>query len=162
MKKLILAGVAILALAACDSREEAPAAADAGSADAAAVAPQAEAAAPDSQPAYGKGDALVAGTDYNATTIVKCGFDSKPPTQDCNAGIKRNWGNPGEHLIEVAKPDGRKRAVFFKGLDPYGADSAQSDGSAGWDFAFTRNEDQVTVKFGPETYVFVDAMITGG
>lgn len=107
-------------------------------------------------------DAKVAGTEYNATTIMKCGFDDKPPTGSCDAGIKRNWGKPGEHLIEVTKPDGRKRAIFFRGTTPYGADGAQSDGSAGWDFAVKRSGDEVTVSYGPETYVIVDAMIEGG
>ena len=107
-------------------------------------------------------DAKVAGTDYNATTIVKCGFENNPPTQSCDAGIKRNWGEPREHLIEVTKPDGSKRAIFFRGTKPYGADSAQADGSAGWDFKSTRSGDQTTIRFGPETYVVVDAMIEGG
>ena len=114
------------------------------------------------QPAYGEGDALVAGTDYNATTLLSCGFDNAAPTQTCEAGIKRNWGEEGQHLIEVTKPDGFKRAIFLRGTEPYGADSAQADGSAGWDFTTTRDGDMVTVKFGPETYVLVDAMVTGG
>lgn len=108
------------------------------------------------------GDALVAGTDYNATTILDCGFGGAAPTESCNAGIKRNWGEDGTHLIEVTKPDGRKRAVFFNGTEPFSADSAQADGSAAWEFSSSRDGDRVTVKFGPETYVFVDAMITGG
>ncbi|MDC8754882.1 hypothetical protein OIK40_09540 [Erythrobacter sp. sf7] len=108
-------------------------------------------------------DALVPGTDYNATTIISCGFDGAPPTQKCDAGIKRNWGDaPGEHLVEVTKPDGMKRAIFFRGTEPYGADSVQADGSAGWDLKWTRSGDQTTITFGPETYVVVDAMITGG
>ena len=113
-------------------------------------------------PAYGEGDAMVAGTDYNATTILDCGFDNAPPTQSCEAGVKRNWGEDGTHLVEVSKPDGSKRAIFFNGTEPYGADSAQADGSAGWDFTTTRDGDRVTVNFGPETYVLVDALITGG
>lgn len=107
-------------------------------------------------------DALVAGTDYNATTIMKCGFDGKPPTGNCNAGVKRQWGEDGTTLVEVTKPDGRKRAIFIKGLEPYGADSAQADGSAGWDFKTSRSGDEVTVTFGPETYVIVDALVEGG
>ena len=109
-----------------------------------------------------EGDAMVAGTDYNATTILECGFDNAPPTQSCEAGVKRNWGEDGTHLVEVSKPDGSKRAIFFNGTEPYGADSAQADGSAGWDFTTTRDGDRVTVNFGPETYVLVDALITGG
>ena len=118
---------------------------------------------PPPDPASSSEDALVAGTDYNATTILPCGFDGAAPTQKCDAGIKRNWGDaPGEHLIEVTKPDGRKRAIFLRGTEPYGADSAQSDGSAGWEFKTTRKDDQVTISYGPETYVIVDALIVGG
>lgn len=108
------------------------------------------------------GDATVAGTDYNATTILDCGFDGAAPTQSCDAGIKRNWGEDGSHLVEVTKPDGFKRAIFFEGTTPVGADSAQADGSAGWDFSTSREGDRVTVSYGPETYVIVDAMIEGG
>ena len=108
-------------------------------------------------------DALVAGTEYNATAPIQCGFDDAAPTQSCTAGVKRNWSErPDEHLVEVTKPDGRKRAIFFRGTEPYSADSAQSDGSAGWDFEASRDGDRVTISYGPETYVIVDALITGG
>ncbi|WP_247713257.1 hypothetical protein [Qipengyuania polymorpha] len=113
-------------------------------------------------PMAGRGDAMVAGTDYNATAPVPCGFGGASPSQTCNAGVKRNWGEDGTTLVEVTKPDGRKRAIFFNGTEPYGADSAQTDGSAGWDFTSTRDGDRVTIKFGPETYVVVDAFIEGG
>lgn len=112
--------------------------------------------------AAGDGDVLVAGTDYNATTILPCGFDGEAPTRSCDAGVKRNWGEDGTNLVEVIKPDGRKRALFFNGTTPYGADSAQADGSAGWDITTSREGDRVTIRFGPETYVVVDALIEGG
>ena len=158
MLKFIVAGALAASLAACGPQEaDEPTAAD-NSADTTAM-PEASA----SPAQTGAEDSLVAGTDYNATTILDCGFDNKPPTQSCNAGVKRNWGDtPGEHLVEVTKPDGRKRAIFFRGTEPYGPDSAQADGSAGWDFETSRKGDQVTVNFGPETYVIVDAMIEGG
>ncbi|WP_343343753.1 hypothetical protein WJT74_08675 [Sphingomicrobium sp. XHP0239] len=108
------------------------------------------------------GDALVEGTDYNATAPIQCGFDGAAPSRSCDAGVKRNWGEDGTTLVEVTKPDGRTRAIFFRGTTPYGADSAQSDGSAGWDFDVTRDGDQVTVRYGPETYVIVDALVEGG
>ncbi|MDP4574492.1 hypothetical protein Q9K02_04990 [Qipengyuania sp. G39] len=108
-------------------------------------------------------DALVPGTEYNATAPIQCGFDNAAPTQSCTAGVNRNWSErPNEHLVEVTKPDGRKRAIFFRGTEPYSADSAQSDGSAGWDFETSRDGDRVTISYGPETYVIVDALITGG
>ena len=113
-------------------------------------------------PAAAGNDALVAGTEYNATTTLPCDFGGAAPTQTCEAGAKRNWGEDGTNLVEVTKPDGRKRAIFFNGTEPYSADSAQSDGSAGWDFETQRDGDRVTITYGPETYVVVDALITGG
>ena len=156
MRKLILAGTLAGLLTACGGADTQEPTANEGADDTAAAAGTA------GQPAYGEGDALVDGTDYNATTLLGCGFENAAPTQTCEAGIKRNWGEEGEHLIEVSKPDGMKRAIFLRGTEPYGADSAQADGSAGWDFKTKRNGDQVTVTFGPETYVLVDAMVTGG
>jgi hypothetical protein len=124
--------------------ESAPAPAAAGSGDA------------------GSGDALVPGTDYNATASVACGFDGSEPTGSCPAGVKRNWGEDGTTLVEITKPDGRKRALFFRGTTPYGADSAQADGSAGWSFEVSRRDDQSVIRFGPESYVVVDAFVVGG
>ena len=162
MSHIFLAGGLLIAVSACGVSQDAEAeGGDAAAMETPAATPAAAGATGD-QTAAGDTDVLVPGTEYNATTVLKCGFDDKAPTQDCNAGIKRNWGEPGEHLIEVVKPDGRKRAIFFRGTEPYGADSAQSDGSAAWELKSTRKDDQVTVRFGPETYVIIDAMIEGG
>lgn len=122
----------------------------------------ANAGMPEMQTPVGDGDALVPGTEYNATSIIPCGFGGAEPTRQCPAGIIRNWGEDGAHLIEVEKPDGLKRAIFLKGTEPFSADSSQADGSAGWDFETSRNGDEVTIKYGPETYVIFDAMVTGG
>ena len=108
------------------------------------------------------GDALVPETDYNATTELRCGMGGAAPTSLCKAGVKRKWGEDGTTLVEVTKPDGTQRALFFKGTKPFGADSSEADGSAAWPFTSTRKGDEVTIKFGPETYIVFDALITGG
>ena len=108
------------------------------------------------------GDALVAGTDYNATGQIECGFDNAAPTRMCNTGVKRNWNEPGATLVEVSKPDGFKRALFFKNGKAFGADSAEADGSAGWSFETRRDSDNTVIEFGPETYVVPDAFVLGG
>ena len=108
------------------------------------------------------GDALVEGTEFNATTILPCGFDGEGATSQCDAGVVRNWGDNGEALVQVTKPDGSQRAIFFDGTTPIGADSAEADGSAGWDFDHSRDGDRMTITYGPETYVMVDAFIVGG
>lgn len=152
--KIMLLGLSALTLAACDAPGDgAPAPASDGETSA-----PAEEVSVDSASV----DALVPGTEYNATAPIPCGFGGKAPDLQCDAGVKRNWGEDGTTLVEVQKPDGFKRAIFYKGTEPYGADSAQADGSAGWEFKATRDGDQVTINFGPETYVIFDAFVEGG
>jgi len=117
---------------------------------------------PAATPVFESVDALVPGTDYHATTLVRCGFGGAEPAADCPAGVKRKWGEDGTTLVEVEKPDGFKRALFFRGTTPYGADSAEADGSAGWTFEVSRRDDQSVIKYGPETYIIVDAFVVGG
>lgn len=107
-------------------------------------------------------DAMVAGTDYNATGPIPCGtggsFDAT-----CEAGVKRGWDDEGGHLVEVTKPDGMKRAIFFDAAGKaFGADSAQADGSAGWDFVTSRDDDWTIIEYGPERYRIPDALVLGG
>jgi hypothetical protein len=64
------------------------------------------------------GDALVPGTDYNATAPVACGFDGGEPTGTCDAGVKRRRGDDGTTLVEITKPDGRRRTVPPAGPSP--------------------------------------------
>ena len=45
------------------------------------------------------------------------------------------------NVAEVTKPDGMKRAIFFKDGKPLSADSAQSDCSASYKFNFTQHCD---------------------
>lgn len=101
-------------------------------------------------------------TGFNATAQVECGFDGAAPTLRCDAGVKRAWNAPDQALVEVTKPDGTTRAIYFRGVEPYGAESAQADGSAGWEFKTSRAGDRVIISYGPETYVIVDAFIEGG
>ncbi|WP_241255098.1 hypothetical protein [Altererythrobacter sp. BO-6] len=163
MIRQFCAATLLVTLAACGGNSgEGDEAAKAVDVENAATGPEESTTMANGEPAYGFGDAKDPETGYHATTILKCGFDNASPTQSCEAGVKRNWNGEGEHLVEVTKPDGRKRAIFFKGTEAYGADSAQADGSAGWDFKTTRDGDQLTISFGPETYVIVDAFIEGG
>ena len=153
MMKPIALGVACAITAACGDTQQAEA--PAGTAVTEPETPSDTAIDPD-------GDALVEGTEFNATAQIQCGFDGAEPTQSCEAGVKRNWMEEGRSLVSVTKPDGYTRAIYFEGTTPFGADSAEADGSAGWDFEFSQEGDQITVNFGPETYVVVDALITGG
>jgi hypothetical protein len=159
LRTILLAGALGLALAACNDNSGATAAGNES-----AAAQSASASEPNGPPPPPDiPEPIEPGDEYSATTILDCSFDGAAPTAKCNAGVKRKWGDKGdEALVEVFKPDGMKRALYFKGTDPYGADSNQADGSAAWDFTFTRKGDEVTIKFGPETYVVFDSLIVGG
>jgi heat shock protein HslJ len=107
-------------------------------------------------------DALVPDTGYNATASVVCTFANGPSARRCEAGVRRRAGGDGTTFVEIRKPDGRTRVIFFRGATAYGADSAQADGSAGWVFEAKRRRDESVVNFGPERYVIPDAFVIGG
>ncbi|GAB93497.1 hypothetical protein [Gordonia rhizosphera] len=101
------------------------------------------------------------GTEADATMQIACSVTGGEPTSSCTARVTRNWGDDGTTLVEVSKPDGYRRALFFRGTTPYGADSAESDGSAGFDFTVTRDGDASVIVFGPERYIVPDAFVLG-
>ncbi len=100
-------------------------------------------------------------TEVDATMQIACSVTGGEPTSSCTARVTRNWGEDGTTLVEVSKPDGYTRALFFRGTTPYGADSAESDGSAGFDFTVTRDGDASAIEFGPERYIVPDAFVLG-
>ena len=158
-----IAGAALLlaGLAACDAAETENETGPATAPEAAATSAGA-AESPDGSGMAQSEDALVPGTEYHATALIDCSFDGQEVADGCTAGVTRNWGEQGTNLVEVQKPDGMKRAIFYDGTTPTGADSAEADGSAGWEFTVSRDVDMVTIDFGPEHYVVPDALITGG
>jgi hypothetical protein len=149
---LFVAALAIPLLAACGGGAESAESADT------APAVAAPAAAPAAQ-----GDATVPGTQYQATASVPCAFDGAAVEGGCQAGVKRGWAEDGGAMVEVTKPDGRTRAIFYTPAGaPFSADSAEADGSAGWEFRVTRQGDTNVIDYGPEHYEIPDAFVTGG
>ena len=108
------------------------------------------------------GGARVTGAAYHSSAKVSCGFNGEPARESCTAGVKRHWGSDGTTLVEVSKPDGRKRAIYFRGIKAFGANGAKVDGSAAYEFTATRKGDESLISFGPERYVVPDALIGGG
>lgn len=119
-----------------------------------------DAGLPPGEPAYGMGDAKTP-DGYHATTTVPCGIEDKLDS-DCWAGVKRNEGPDGTSFVEVKKPDGMKRILFFQGTKASGADSNQADGSASYRFKWHREADWTVIEYGPERYRIPDALVVGG
>lgn len=107
-------------------------------------------------------DAKVAGTDYHATTTLGCSMTGGVPTGDCKAGVKRNPSGDRVNIVEITRPNGMKRTIYFRDGKPQHVDSAQSDGSAAYKFSFTQKDDEFLVSFGPERYRIVEAFVYGG
>jgi len=79
------------------------------------------------------------------------------PTGSCAFGVKRE--GQGNGMVEVTKPDGRKRVIFFEKGRATGYDASQADRSA---FKASRQGDLTIVHIGNERYEIPDAVINGG
>lgn len=109
----------------------------------------------------GQGDALVAGTSYNATARISCAGYKGAAAAQCEAGVIRG-GETGT-TVEVKLADGTKRAIFF---NPDGSflsfSTAEADGTAAMKISSQKKGDMTIAKIGTETYEIPDAFVTGG
>jgi|GEM_PF-2120420 len=108
------------------------------------------------------GDAAVPKTEYHATAQIECSVDGQQIDGGCMAGVVRGWGEDGSGLVEITRPDGFKRAIFV-GPDgePFGADTAEAEGSADSGFVVTHDADGVMVQLGLELYRWPHSFVLG-
>jgi hypothetical protein len=102
-------------------------------------------------------DAKTPGTNFHATGEVRCAMGDGQPTVWCAFGVKRR--GPGNGMVEVTKPDGSKRVIFFEKGNAIGYDAIQADRPA---FKTSRQGDLTIVHIGNERYEIPDAVINGG
>jgi hypothetical protein len=116
---------------------------------------------PESGAATEGGDALVAGTNYNATAKIACAGYRGAADGMCDAGVIRG-GETGS-TVEVMLSDGTKRIIFF---NPDGSflsfSTAESDGTAAMAISSQKKGDITTAKLGSESYEIPDALVMGG
>lgn len=149
------AGLAVLAIAGCSGG--APAATETGEA-AAAPAEQAAAAPGDGD---SQGDALVAGTNYNATAQVSCAGYKGAAAGMCDAGVIRNGADGA--TVEVTLADGTKRIIFFNADGSFlSFSTAEADGTAAMAISSEKKGDVTIAKLGSETYEIPEAFVLGG
>lgn len=117
---------------------------------------------PEMQVPVSSGDALVPGTEYNATAMVACSMSGGPTNINCDAGVRRNAFEDGTTVVEITRPNGLPRAIFFQNGEAISADSSEADGSAAYDFNARRQGDETIIEFGPERYRIPDAFVVGG
>ena len=99
-------------------------------------------------------DALVAGTNYNATAVVPCITAADAPKGRCKAGVMRMAG--GETTVEIQTADGGQRHIYFKNGRPDSSD-------ANAPMQATRQGDVNIIRIGTvEVYEIPDAFVVGG
>jgi hypothetical protein len=99
-------------------------------------------------------DALVAGTNYNATAEVPCIASEGAAKSRCKAGVMRMAG--GEATVEIKTPDGGQRHIYFKDGKPDSSDANAPMRS-------TRQGDVNIIRIGTvEVYEVPDAFVVGG
>lgn len=114
---------------------------------------------PDNMPvAQGSTDALVPGTNFNATGMIDCVEGAEGPMISCDFGVVRE-GN-GNGSVTITFPDGKVRVIFFEGGTPVAYDESQAD--AGLEMTVERESDTSIVMIGAERFEFPDAVIFGG
>jgi hypothetical protein len=118
------------------------------------------AVSPDGSPAMGPDNsALRAGQgDFDATGQIPCAQSVGQPMTRCDFGVARAGG--GYATVVVTKPDGLKRAIFFRKGIPIGADTSEADGYH--EFRAIKEGDLNLIRVGPERYEIPDAVIFGG
>lgn len=108
----------------------------------------------------GTGDALVAGTNYNATAQISCAGYKGAGAAMCDAGVIRNGADGA--TVEVTLADGTKRAIFFNADGSFlSFSTAEADGTAAMAISSKRKGDVTIAKLGSETYEIPDVFVIG-
>lgn len=103
------------------------------------------------------GDALVPGTNFNATTEVPCSQAAGQPSMSCKAGVVRH-GN-GSADVTVFWPDGGNRVLFFKEGQFAGADTSSADGDT--HTSSTTENGLYLIRVGAQRFEIPDVLVLG-
>ena len=102
-------------------------------------------------------DALVAGTNYNATGKVPCKMGSSSTTVTCDFEVVRE-GN-GNSYVHITNPDGRQRTIFFEEGKATRYANSEADNH---EFKAAKEGDMSIIHIGEDRYEIPDAVIMGG
>lgn len=114
---------------------------------------------PNGSAATGPDDsALRAGqSKFDATGTIPCSFSEDSTIKECEFGVARAGG--GYATVVISKPNGLKRAVYFRMGNAIGADTSQADGYP--EFHSKKESDWNLIHVGNEFYKIPDAVIFG-
>lgn len=103
-------------------------------------------------------DALVPGTEFNATSVLPCARYAGQPMAQCKVGVKRE-GN-GTATVTIFWPDAGNRVIFFENGDPARYDESEADGGA--KMSAKKNADLYMITIGDQRFEIPEAVIFGG
>jgi len=95
--------------------------------------------------------------DFDATGRVPCAQHADQPMTQCEFSVARAGG--GYATVVISKPDGVKRAIFYRMGIPIGADTSEADPG---EFSAARKNDLYVIRVGRERYEIPDAVVLGG
>ena len=96
--------------------------------------------------------------EFDATGSLPCSFSKDDTMKECQFGVARAGG--GDATVVITKPDGMKRALYFRMGKAMGADTSQADGYP--EFRSNKESDWNLIYVGDEFYKIPDAVILGG
>lgn len=103
-------------------------------------------------------DALVPGTNFNATGNIPCARYAGQPMAACRFGVVRKGQGSGS--VTVFWPDGGNRVIFFENGTPARFDQSQADGNVRMNVG--KNADLFMVTIGVQRFEIPEAVISGG
>lgn len=104
-------------------------------------------------PPFHSRDALVPGTPYHATALIRCVAEPGQPMKSCKAGVIRRATTATVH---IDTPDGGERNILFRDGKAVSSDSQST-------LSVSRRGDISMVRIGRyEAYEIPDALIFGG
>jgi hypothetical protein len=103
-------------------------------------------------------DALVPGTDFNATGQIPCARSAGQPMGQCDFGVKREGNGSGS--ITVFWPDGGNRVIYFEKNRPSSYDQSEADGGA--EMIVKEDNGIFAVTIGDQRFEVFDAVMAGG
>jgi hypothetical protein len=96
--------------------------------------------------------------DFDATGKVPCAQYEGQPMQSCDYKVARAGG--GYAAVEITKPDGTPRVIYFRMGIPIGASTSEAD--PGGTFNVQKEADLHFIRLGTERYEIPDAVVLGG
>lgn len=108
--------------------------------------------------AAASGDAVVAGTNFNATGEVPCARNKGQPMGQCKFGVVRE--GQGKATVTIFWPDGGSRAIFFDAGKPASFDQSQADGDV--TMKVDQDADLFKISIGDQRFEIPDAVVNGG